>query len=549
MNTLSSTARRSEAAAVPTLIAALLESAAKHPTAPAILDGELTIEYGQFVENARRLAARFAELGVNPGDRVVLHLGHAHEALIACYAAMMLGAITVPLNVHLKAQELARLMHRLRPALYIGHLARRETMRDIPPELLPTDRRFYVDRAYVDMPRASSASAHDHAGSSWDALMAGARESSTDPQRAPRTGPLPLPQPDPDAIAMLLCTSGTTGEPKLVAHTQRSVSRGIEYLKEDGFSSNSIPIAPTPLFHMPGIFRLCANLSLGQCMVLPQCIDFDGAAYLDAIERHQCTTVGLSPFGAAELIRAQGARRRATASLRGCVVMGDACSSELQQRFEATFGVPLAVVYGMTEAPLCVALGGTPRTVRARPGTARVVDRNGGDVPVGAPGELLINVPTLCAGYWVSPGVLTSACDADGWYHTGDLMRADEHGELSYVARIKEIIVRDGENIAPAEIEQTLLSHPAADDAAVVGVPDEVLGERIIGFVKFAAHGVDTTTQDIRAWMATRLADHKLPEAVLRVERIPRTPFGKADRRALRELARSELALRREREA
>jgi long-chain acyl-CoA synthetase len=300
---------------------------------------------------------------------------------------------------------------------------------------------------------------------------------------------------------------------------------------------------------MPGMFRLCASLTLAQCMVLPQCIDFDGAAYLDAIERHRCTTVSLSPFGVAELMRAQAVRHRATGSLRGCVVMGDDCSAELQQRFEATFGVPLMVAYGMTEAPLCVVLGRTPRTVRARPGTARVVDRHGDDVPVGTPGELLLNVPTLCAGYWLSPGVLDSVRDADGWYHTGDLMREDEHGEFSYVARIKEIIVRDGENIAPAEIEQTLLLHPAADDAAVVGVPDEVLGERIVGFVKLAAHGADITPQDIRAWMATRLADHKLPETVLRVERIPRTPFGKADRRALRELARGELALRRERKA
>ena len=166
-----------------------------------------------------------------------------------------------------------------------------------------------------------------------------------------------------------------------------------------------------------------------------------------------------------------------------------------------------------------------------------------------APGELILDVPTLFDGYWISPGVLDRALDANGWYHTGDLMREDEHGELSYVARIKEIIVRDGENIAPAEIEQTLLSHPAADDAAVVGVPDELLGERIVGFVKLAAHALDATTQEIRAWLATRLADHKVPEAVLRVERIPRTPFGKADRRALRELARSEIALQRERAA
>jgi acyl-CoA synthetase (AMP-forming)/AMP-acid ligase II len=541
MNVVAPPVVQSDAADVPTLIASLIENAAKHPHAPAIIDGDLTIDFGQFVADAHRLATRFADLGVRPGDRIVLHLGHCYQATVACYGAIMLGAIAVPLNVHLKAPELARLMRRLQPAVYIGHLARRETMNDVPPDLLPFDRRFYVDRAYVDMPRAPSTDGDDLAGSSWEALMASARE--TPP------GTRPLPQPDRDAVAILLCTSGTTGEPKLVAHTQRSFAHCVDYLRKAGFGGSAVPLAPTPLFHLPGMFRLHVSLTLGQRLVLPQCLDFDGAAYLDAIEQYQCTTLALSPFGAAELIRAQADRRRATGSLLGCVVTGDACSIELQQRFEATFGVPLPVVYGMTEAPLCAVMGSTPRTVRARPGTARIVDRNRNNVAAGMPGELILKVPTLFDGYWVSPGVLERGVDADGWYHTGDLMREDEHGELSYVARVKDIIVRDGENIAPAEIEQTLLSHPAAADAAVVGVPDDVLGERIVGFVKFAEHAADTTTQEIRAWMAMRLADHKLPEAVLRVERIPRTPFGKADRRALRELARGELALLREREA
>jgi acyl-CoA synthetase (AMP-forming)/AMP-acid ligase II len=536
MNVPSPSAAQDDALAVPTLIASLLENAAQNPHAPAIIDGDLTIDYERFVDEARRLATRFADLGVKRGDRIVLHLGHCYQSTVACYAAIMLGAIAAPLNVHLKAHELAKLIRRLRPAIYIGHLARCETLNDVPPDLLPIERRFYVDRDYTDMPRASNAVRQDHAGRSWDALMASARDTR------------PLPPPDRDALAVLLCTSGTTGEPKLVAHTQRSFAYCADYLRKAGFSGSAAPLAGTPLFHLPGMFRLTASLALGQCMVLPPCVDFDGAAYLDTIERYQCTTLALSPFGAAELIRAQTDRRRATGSLRGCVVTGDACSIELQQRFEATFGIPLAVAYGMTEAPLCVVIGSTPRTVRALPGTARITDRHGKDVPRGTSGELLLNVPTLFDGYWISPGVVEPGVDANGWYHTGDLMREDANGELAYVARIKEIIVRDGENIAPAEIELALLSHPAAADAAVVGVPDDVLGERIVGFVKLAAHAAGATTQEIRAWLATRLADHKLPEAVLCVERIPRTPFGKADRRALRELARDELASMRERE-
>ena len=534
MNANSSSPVQSSAvpAQVPTLIASLLENANRHPDAPALCDGEVTISYGRFLEDARRLATRFADLGVQASDRIVLHLGNGHEAALACYASIMLGAIAAPLNVHLKAHELARLIHRLQPAVYIGHLARSAMLDDVPGDLLPVERRFYVARAYGDMPQAlhtSHIDRHRHTDGTWDDLMTGARDIRA------------LPPPDADAIAMLLCTSGTTGEPKLVAHTQRSIAHAVGYVKRGGSDSTALAISPTPLFHMPGMLRLCATLSLGQCLVLPSCLDFDAAAYLDAVERHRCTTVSLSPFGAAEFIREQTAHPRATGALRNCIVTGDACSIELQQRFEATFGVPLVVSYGMTEASRFVVPGRTTRTVRTPPGTARIVDPSGHDVAVGTPGELILNAPTLFDGYWISPGVLDRGRDAEGWYHTGDLVREDEHGDLHYVARIKEIIVRDGENISPAEIEQTLLQHPAADDAAVVGVSDELLGERIVGFVKLAAHVTDAAVQDIRMWLATRLADHKLPETLLSVERIPRTSYGKADRRALRELARSAL--------
>jgi long-chain acyl-CoA synthetase len=537
MNATSSTPDQTATVALPDLVAALLMHAADRPEAPAVVHGSSTTTYGKFAGDAHRVAASLAGIGVTAGDRIVLHLGNCVEAAIGCYAAMMLGAIAVPLNVHLKPHEVSRLMHRLQPAAYFGHPAQRSVMDEIPADLLPVARRFYVDR-FDDVkakPAAPFSGRDDgHAGDTWHALVANAHEGWS------------LPAADPEAVVVLLCTSGSTGEPKLVAHTRRTLGQMVHYMQQGGFNRSTKPLVPTPFFHAPGYGSLCAAISTGACAALPLCVDFDGDAFLDAIEQHRCTNAAVTPYGAAEMIRAQTSRRRVTDSLHICIVAGDACSIDLQQRFEQTFGVELVCRYGMTEAPTSVLPGHTSRTMRARPGMGRVIDRDGNEVSAGTPGELCLKVPTLLKGYWISPDTFDSARDADGWYHTGDLVREDEDGDLHYLARIKEIIVRDGENIAPAEIEQTLLSHPAAADAAIVGVPDEVFGERIVGFVKLADHARGMREQAIVAWLAARLADHKLPETLLLVDSIPRTPFGKADRRALRALASAEFARQRD---
>jgi acyl-CoA synthetase (AMP-forming)/AMP-acid ligase II len=529
MSTRTSSTTPTSNPSVPSLPAWLLQHAADRPDAPAIVQGDRTISYAALADLAQRLATRLSDLGVEAGDRIVLHLGNSEAAAIGTYASMMLGAIAVPLNIHLKANEFERLLRRLTPAAYLGHHAQRRLMDEMAAELIPLERRFFVD----DTPHtADHAGCDSNAADTWQALIASARETRS------------FPPADPDAPMALISTSGTTGDPKLVAHTQRTFTHVVEAVQAGGFSRDSRPLASTPLFHMPGFVNLCLAISSGACIALPTCVDFDGAAFLDAIEQHRCTSVVVSPYGATEMIRAQALRRRTTDSLRACIVGGDASSVELRQRFEQTFGVPLLSRFAMTEALSCFVQGSSLHKMRARPGTARIIDSHGNDVPAGMSGELCLKLKTLFAGYWISPDVVDSARDADGWFHTGDLVREDEHGDVVYVGRIKEIIVRDGENIAPAEIEQTLLMHSAAADAAAVGVPDEVLGERIVAFVRLADHARDMRPDEIIAWLAAHLADHKLPEAVLFVDRIPRTVFGKSDRRALRELASAELSQR-----
>jgi acyl-CoA synthetase (AMP-forming)/AMP-acid ligase II len=310
---------------LPSLVTLLLKHANAHPDAPLVIQGDITITYRRFVDHVQRLATSLFDIGVKPGERVILHLGNCNEAAIAFYAAMMLGAIAVPLNIHHKPHVLSRLTRRLQPAAYFGHLAQRKALDEVAVDLLPIERRFYV----VDALASQRSDYLAHASDTWQALIAVARKRRQ------------FPEQDPDATALLLYTLRSTREPDVVVHAQRSVLHAVQYMRASGFGPSTRLLLSTPLFHMPGTIGLCATVSAGACVVLPSCANFDGDALLDAIELHRCTDIVVTPFGAAEMIRTHSIHRRVTDSLRTCMVADGACGAELRQRFEQTFGIQL----------------------------------------------------------------------------------------------------------------------------------------------------------------------------------------------------------------
>jgi acyl-CoA synthetase (AMP-forming)/AMP-acid ligase II len=162
----------------------------------------------------------------------------------------------------------------------------------------------------------------------------------------------------------------------------------------------------------------------------------------------------------------------------------------------------------------------------------RLVDDNDVLVPRGEVGELVVRGPHVTIGYWTGPGQIKDA-PKEGWFHTGDLMRQDEKGDLWFVARKKHLIIRGGSNISPVEIERVLMAHPAVRDAAVVGLPDPELGQRVAGFVQLADSGQSVDADEILAFATERLADYKVPETLEIVDRIPRNTLGKIDRQLL----------------
>ena len=337
---------------------------------------------------------------------------------------------------------------------------------------------------------------------------------------------------DVDAAAVLLTTSGTTGQPKFVIHSLATLSKAAESFEHWDLHSDQIIALACPMVHGSGLFTMLACLRFGAPFVL--CERFDPDALLDVIERHRCTWVLGLPFMFVALLHHQRARARNVESLRLCLAGGDVCPLQLQEQFPSFFGIPLRSFWVSTEAcgSLTYGLEPGPVTRIVRGAQVRLVDENDEPVSPGEVGELVVRGPHVTIGYWAGPGRITDA-PKEGWFHTGDLMRQDEKGDLWFVSRKKHLIVRGGSKISPVEVERVLMAHPAVRDAAVIGVPDPDLGQRVAGFVQVADGAQRVDLSEILAFATERLAEYKVPETLKIVDKIPRNTLGKIDRQLL----------------
>ena len=471
--------------------------------------GEEIWTYERLVTEVERLALGFVERGLGKGDRVALHMANLPELIVAYHACFRVGAIAAPLNIRFKTAELRPLFKQLRPVLYIGQAALYSQVASIDPSILALNSRFVVDGS-VDDPLVQP----------WTKLFA---DSNGGPVRV---------APDADAPAVLLTTSGTTGQPKFVAHTLATLSRAAEAFKHWDLDSSQITALFCPMVHGSGLFTMLACIRFGVRFVLLE--RFDPDAVLDAIERHRCTWIMGLPFMFGALLRQQRARARNVDSLRICLAGGDVCPPHLQDQFPSFFGIPLRSFWVSTEACGSLTYGLQPGPVsRIVPGAhIRLVDDNQMPVARGEVGELVVRGPHVTIGYWAGPGQIKDA-PKEGWFSTGDLMRQDGKGDLWFVARKKQLIVRAGSKISPVEIERVLMAHPAVHDAAVVGVPDPDLGQRIAGVVQLADSAQSVDLNEILAFATERLADYKVPETLGIVDKIPRNTLGKIDRQLL----------------
>ena len=284
--------------------------------------------------------------------------------------------------------------------------------------------------------------------------------------------------------------------------------------------------------HGFGLFTFLACIQFGAPVVLLE--RFDPDVLLDAIERHRCTWLPAVPAMFAALRERQRACGWDVHSLRICLSSGDVCPPQLQEQFSALFGTRLRSFWGATEAAgsLTYGLESGPVSRIVKGAEVRLIDDSGAPVPKGEVGELALRGPNVMIGYWAGPGRIDDA-PKDGWFRTGDLMRQGDNDDLWFVSRKKDVIIRGGLNISPAEIERVLMAHPAVLDAAVVGLPDAALGQQVAGFVQLERSTRGVILKEILAGVRALLADYKVPGSLEMVDEIPRNTLGKIDRKSL----------------
>ncbi|HEX3398968.1 MAG TPA: class I adenylate-forming enzyme family protein, partial [Acetobacteraceae bacterium] len=340
---------------------ALFHRATTRPNGTAFIYDGVVWTYSDLLAGAEQLSRAFLAHGVRPGDRVVLHMPNTPEMAVALYACFCVGAIACPTNLRFKTAELREIFQRLHPALYLGDEQLYAYVETIEPEILAAEKRF-----------VTGPSGAYNGALPWSALLV----DGASRRRLP-------PEPDKDAAAVLLTTSGTTGQPKFVTHTPATLSAIAEAYAHADLSAAQTVLNASPMVHAAGLSAFLASVNFGAPRVMVE--RFDADAVLDQIELHECTWMLGLPFMYDALVEGQRKRPRNVDSLRYCRCAGDVCPIQLQVQFEATFGTPLCNYWGATEAVGSQSHGLRPGPVtRIAPGAeVRLVDDDGRDVSRG----------------------------------------------------------------------------------------------------------------------------------------------------------------------
>jgi long-chain acyl-CoA synthetase len=375
---------------------ALSHQVQTRPKSTAFVFHEEVWTYERLAVAAESLARGLAARGVGPGDRVALHMMNRPEMIVAYYACFQLGAIAAPLRTAFKFAELAPILQRLKPALYIGEISLYDNVAPVDASILAPVNRFVVNGSF-----------EDHDVQPWEALFDVASNESLSIS------------PASYKPAVLLNTSGTTGQPKFVVHTPATLSESVDLMvRHWGFSDDDIMFMPLPMAHMSGLISFLAFIQFGAPFVLLEVFDAD--TVLDTIERRRCTWCLGFPAQYAALLECQRARPRNLGSLRICLTGADVCPIDLQERVTSMFGAPLYNLWGATEVvgSLTFGLQRGPVARITKGARIRLIDENGAEVADGEVGELLIRGANVFDGYWNDPQATQESLRA-GWYQCG----------------------------------------------------------------------------------------------------------------------------------
>lgn len=481
-----------------------------HARRTAVVDASTGRRYTYADMNARAIAGAkvlAGRFGVQAGDRVAVLAKNRIEQIDLYFACQKLGAIVVPLNWRLAPLELAGVAADSTPrflAYETGFAAGAEAMKKAVPSL----KAAALDGSHGEDPH-------------WETVVG-------DP---PAVGLAPV-RPKEEDVHMLLYTSGTTGQPKGVMITHRQI---IANSMNTGLAcdlvSTDVTLLYTPLFHT-GAWHVLATPLWHRGGTVVMTPGFDAPQLLELIQSERVTCLFGVPTTFQMLAEHPDFAKRDLRSVRFCLCGGAPCPVSLIDTY-ATRGLVFRQGFGMTEVgPNCFSL--PPEDAVRKAGTvgfpifhcdARVVTPDGRDAAPGEVGELILAGPHVSGGYWNRPQA-TAEVLKDGWFHTGDLATRDEEGYFAIVGRSKDMFISGGENVYPAEVENSLMAHPAVLEATVIGIPDARWGE-VGRAVIVLRPGMNASAEELIKWATDRLAKYKVPKSILFTSELPHNASGK----------------------
>jgi long-chain acyl-CoA synthetase len=497
---------------VPTLLRPWV---AERPDDPALLELDESCTWRELEAASDRLARNLLGLGLEPGDRVASLMPNRPALVVHYLACAKAGLVATPLNYRYAPPEIDHAVGTSGAALLLAH----------------------ADR--VDDVAASREVPGLRRGVLWYGGGGPLRfEEVNDRTPAQRD----LPAVAPDAPTVIFFTSGSTALPKGVTHTAASVGAGVASLAAGlSFDASGVLLPGTSLSHCAAYLLTLAGLAVGARTLIARTTE--PPEILALLRTFQPTLICMLPAPLFAVVRDHGATRDDFRSLKLCIAGGDKVSAELEREFTALAGFPVEEVYGMTEIGYTAINHPAPGRIgslgRLLPGfTAEIRDDAGRELPTGAEGRLWVRGPTSMVGYWDAPEA-TADTIRDGWLDTGDLMSVDADGYLWFHGRKKQIIVHDGSNITPQEVEEALLAHPAIGGAGVIGVRDPLHGENVRAYVSLREGAARPTAHDLAVFARTRVAAYKVPEEFVFLDELPLNATGKVDRVGLKRLAES----------
>jgi cyclohexanecarboxylate-CoA ligase len=499
----------------------------------------VTITYGQLGALVDRFAGAFRDLGVQPGEVVTIQLPNSWEFPALVFGAMRAGAIPNPVPPIYREHELSFMLAHARSAVYVvpasfGGFSHRDMAVKLRPGL-PDLRHVVVvganpdDGEVLDFEATFVAPLHE--------LEPGSGEE------------LDRLRPGPDDPAFLMFTSGTTGTPKAALHTHNTAwSAGRPLPEAIALTQDDVCFMASTVGHLTGFFwGTYLPLAMGQKVVYQDV--WDAQQLIDIIDFENITwTLSATPF-AMDMIAAQKRGARALSTLRVFVCGGAPIPPQAALAMQEHLGVDLVSLWGMTEVGICTIhrMGAPLEVLAASDGLpvghmeVRIVDEASVPVPDGAEGRLQARGPSIIVGYRDQPELTRMAETDDGWFETGDLGRRTPDGGIRITGRSKDIIVRGGQNVPVVEVENLLAQHEAVREVAMVGYPDDRLGER--GCAVVVPDGTAPTLEELKEHLERAgLARQFWPERLEIVEAMPRTPSGKIKKYVLREQVTGQLS-------